>query len=70
MFLVGFSPGLAHNLFIDPELTGTMQADLEGLENVLGDEGWLVHEIKKARGDLATDEKWHRRAVPPLQSRA
>lgn len=61
---------LANNMFIDPQLTGTMQADLEGLENVFGDEGWLVHEIQKAKGDLAANEEWHRRTVPPLQSRA
>ena len=58
--LVGFSPGVANNLFIDQSVAGTAEADLDGLESTFGENGWLAHEIGKAEGLLSDDQPWEK----------
>lgn len=61
-YLVGFSPDVANNLFIDPSAAGTKEADMQGLESTFGESGWLVHEIKKAKGQVSMDQRWEKTA--------
>lgn len=59
-YLKHISQELSNNIFVEPAVRGTKEADLQGLESTFGDQGWLVHEIKKLNGEVEMDSQWHR----------
>lgn len=54
------SQELSNHLFIDKANRGTKEADLQGLENTFGDNGWLAYEIKQMNGEVDQNSRWEK----------